>query len=129
MIKELLYKWFGVEEPPCESCETLKMQLSIANHEKQEMLNTILSLAKPSEGNGAAPTVDYEKLKPRMMSWNVRRQMLEAEDRKTAQVQAEQRKAATEATGAPKEPVIDNPRLQSIKDLEAELGIEDKVDA
>jgi hypothetical protein len=80
------------EDKVCKSCETLKEQLAIANIEKRQMLESILSLtAKPAE-NQSSPPVDYEKLKPKMMTWNVRRQMLEAEDRKAAQVLAEQRK-------------------------------------
>lgn len=86
MIKELMYKWFNLEPLPCQSCETLKLQLSIANHEKQELLNTILTFTKPTAREETAPAVDYEKVKPKMMTWNVRRQMLEAEDRKTAQL-------------------------------------------
>lgn len=112
MIKELLYKWFDLEELPCQSCETLKLQLSIANHEKQELLNTILSFTKPSERETTAPAVDYEKVKPKMMTWNVRRQMLEAEDRKAAQLIAEQKKKSI---------------VEQITELEKEVGIESEV--
>jgi len=88
MIKEILYKWFGIEPTPCQSCETLKLQLSIANHEKEQMLNTILSFSQPKEAETSA-AVDYERIKPKMMTWSIRRQMLEAEDRKAAQLLAE----------------------------------------
>ena len=109
MIKLMLYKLFRLEEPPCQSCETLKMQLSIANHEKLEMLNTILSFSKKPEAETPAH-VNLEDIKPKMMTWNVRRQMLEAEDKKTAQLLAEQkRKTITE----------------QISELEEEVGLED----
>lgn len=98
----------------CQSCETLKMQLSIANHEKQEMLNTILSLTKrPDEQT--SPIVEYEKIKPKMMTWNVRKQMLEAEDRKAAMLLAEQKQRT------------DTSRSESIEALEKELGIDEEV--
>jgi len=97
------------ENKICQSCETLKLQLSIANHEKQEMLNTILSLSRPAEREQTSPAVDYEKIKPKMTTWNVRRQMLEAEDRKAAQVLAEQRKKSIK---------------EQIADLEKEVGLE-----
>lgn len=112
MIKELLYKWFNLEPLPCQSCETLKLQLSIANHEKQEMLNTILSFTKPVAREETTPAVDYEKIKPKMMTWNVRRQMLEAEDKKAAQLIAEQKKKSVN---------------EQISELEKEVGIDEEV--
>lgn len=113
MIKQILYKWFKIEPPPCESCETLKMQLAIANHEKEQMLSTILSFNKPVE---SAPTtvIDYEKLRPKMTTWNVRRQMLEAEDRKAAQLLAESKKRSIN---------------EQINELENEVGIGEAKDA
>jgi hypothetical protein len=110
VIKELLCKWFNIETPPCVSCDTLREQLAIANVEKRQLLDSILSLTRPSEQAPAAP-VDYDKLKPRTTTWNVRRQMLEAEDRKQAQVLAEQR------------------RQSEIERLEKELKITEEVKA
>lgn len=109
MIKELMCKWFRVEPFPCQSCETLKLQLSIANDEKRQLLNSIISSTKQHEIE--SPQLDYEKLKPKMMTWNIRRQMLEAEDKKAAQIIAEQKKHAA-----------------AIKDLEKEVGIEKEVE-
>jgi hypothetical protein len=97
------------ENKVCQSCETLKMQLSIANHEKEQMLATILSLSQPQTA-APSPQVDFEKLKPRMTTWNVRKQMLEAEDREKAKILAEQKK---------QKPIADQ-----IADLEKEVGIE-----
>lgn len=75
------------------------------------MLNTILSFSKPA-AETTSPAVDYEKIKPRNMTWNVRRQMLEAEDRKAAQLIAESNK---------------KPITEQIADLEREVGIEQGV--
>jgi hypothetical protein len=108
----------AIDRKVCASCEVLSQQLAIANIEKKQMLETILSFSKPAE-NQSSPPVDYEKLKPRMMTWNVRKQMLEAEDRKAAQVLAEQRKAAEAAK--------ENPRTESIEQLEREVGISEEV--
>lgn len=99
------------ESKVCQSCETLKMQLSIANHEKSELLKSILSLTSKSPEGQAPPTVDYEKLKPQMMTWDVRKRLLEAEDRKAAQLLAERKKKSEE-----------------IAELEKELGVEEGVD-
>lgn len=108
------------ENKVCESCETLKMQLSIANAEKQQMLNSILSFTAPRQENQSSPPVDYEKLKPKMMTWNVRRQMLEAEDRKQAQILAEQKKKDAEAA---KQAPAGQDRTAAIEELEKELGL------
>jgi hypothetical protein len=112
MLRLLLLKLFGIEEPPCQSCETLKLQLSIANHEKAEMLNTILSFTKKEENTVSVAPPNYEELKPKMMTWNVRRQMLEAEDKKTAQLLAEQKRKSVS---------------EQITELEKEVGIEEGV--
>jgi uncharacterized Zn finger protein (UPF0148 family) len=96
----------------CNSCETLKIQLAIANREKEQMLSSILSFTKPAEVNHAPSQVDPKELKPRMMTWNVRKQMLEAEDRKAAQLIADQVKADREA---------------AISKLEEEVGIKEEV--
>jgi hypothetical protein len=88
----------------CQSCETLKVQLAIANDEKRQLLNTILSSVTPIREPVTA--INYEKLSPKATTWNVRKQMLEAEDRKAAQILAEQKKHA-----------------ESIEKLEEEVGV------
>ena len=105
MISELLRKWFNLEREPCRSCETLQMQLSIANDEKRQLLNLIMSSAKSSAP--LSPPVEYEKLAPKAMTWNVRRQLLEQEDRAQAKILAEQKAHAA----------------SSIASLEKELGV------
>ena len=93
----------------CESCETLKMQLSIANQTNEKLLERIFN--KPVE----APPIDTSELKPinqhKAIPWNTRRQMLEAEDRATAKILREQ--AKSEET--------------KIEDLEKELGVAEEL--
>lgn len=96
------------ESKVCASCETLKLQIAIANAEKQALLETIVSFARPAE-HQASPQVEPEHLRPKVMTWNVRRQMLEAEDRKKAQVIQENKK-----------------RDEAIAKLEKETGIEEE---
>lgn len=105
MISELLRKWFNLEREPCRSCETLQMQLSIANDEKRQLLNLIMSSAKSSVP--LPEPINYEKLAPKAMTWNVRRQLLEQEDRAQAKILAEQKAHAA----------------SSIASLEKELGV------
>lgn len=98
------------ESRVCQSCETLKMQLGISNHEKEQLLATILESTRPAHEQPLSP-VDYEKLKPKLMTWNVRRQMLEAEDRAAAKILADQKKKSVS---------------DQIADLEKEVGLESK---
>jgi len=97
----------------CQSCETLKMQLAIANAEKKQMLEALLEKPKDIIEVQKPKTDDKEPL-PRAMSWNVRRQLMEAEDRKSAELMRKQREES-EKLRQPK----------SIKDLEKELEISD----
>ena len=109
LIGELIRKWFNLEREPCRSCETLQMQLSIANDEKRQLLSLIMSSAKSSPP--VSPPIEYEKLAPKAMTWNVRRQLLEQEDRAQAKILAEQKAHAA----------------SSIANLEKELGLEEEV--
>lgn len=101
MVKELLFKWFGLEELPCKSCEVLQRQLEIVNFEKKQLLETILEGNKPKiETVTIAPS---EPIKPRNVSWAVKRQMLEQEDRKRA--------------------ILEREKQEEIEKLEKEVGI------
>lgn len=66
----------------CQSCETLKQQLAEANHEKKLLFDRLL--------NPSVPTIATEPerviTRPTTIPWNVRKHMLEAEDRKQAQL-------------------------------------------
>jgi len=74
------------DERVCLSCETLRQQLEIVNYEKRELLNKLIR--EPE----APIQPDFSQMKPRMIPWNVRRQELEAEDRKRAQLIREKEK-------------------------------------
>lgn len=84
----------------CQSCETLRQQLEIANHEKKQLMDRILAKPEPE----SKPEF-REVTKPRNVPWPVRRQMLEAEDREKARLMREA------------------PQPISTEDLEKELDI------
>lgn len=107
---------FESEVVVCHSCETLKTQLAIANNEKNQLLNTILSFTRKPEESPSV-IVRPENVKPGMMTWRVRKQMLEAEDKKAAELLAEQRKR--------KDVVNEIEKLEK----ELELDTEVKIDA
>ena len=84
MITELLYKWFGLDPRTCETCEVLREQLHRSEAERIDLLNRLLDKDKPE------PVVEREEthvpIQPQFIPWRVRQQMLEAEDRKTAEL-------------------------------------------
>jgi len=70
------------ESRVCPSCETLKSQLEAVNHEKNRLLDRLLTPIV--EATPAQP--EREITKPINIPWNVRRQMLEREDRERAKL-------------------------------------------
>lgn len=71
-------------EVRCESCEILKIQLDRSNIERDKLLFRILE--RPTEVMNEKP-VDITP--PRNIPWNVRKQMLEQEDRMKAKLMRE----------------------------------------
>lgn len=70
----------------CQSCETLKEQLAAANIEKNKLLDLILEKNKVVNEE-PAKEIDYQSVKPKYIPWNVRKELLEAEDRERARIQ------------------------------------------
>lgn len=69
----------------CDSCETLKMQLTIANQEKKILLEKLLEEPKKEEVqeyNGPQSLVP----KGTNVNWKARKQLLEENDRAAARV-------------------------------------------
>ena len=71
-----------VESKVCPSCETLKAQLEMINYENKRLLDRILTPSIKEEV--ARPPVEITR--PTNVPWNVRRQILEAEDREKAKL-------------------------------------------
>jgi len=96
-----MYKWFGLEELPCNTCEVLREQLANSERERRDLLNRLLEPSKLEP-----PSTDkeeYKSITPQFIPWRVKQQMLEAEDRKKAQLMKE--------------------KAQEIEELEKELEI------
>lgn len=90
----------------CPSCEALKEMLATANYEKKQLFDKLM-LEKPPVVDEKPP--EMTQVQPRMIPWRVKRQLLEQEDRKKAEL----------LRNAPK-PDTD------VKDLEQELGVVEK---
>ena len=84
----------------CLSCETLRAQLEISRLENKRLLDRILEKPEPE-----APRAPVEISVPKNIPWNVRKQMLEAEDRERARL------------------LRQAPKPESVEDLEKELDI------
>jgi hypothetical protein len=95
----------------CTSCEVLKLQLNIVNAEKERLLEALLEKPKPDLEPRKLSQDELERVKPKMMTWNMRRQMLEAEDRETAKLMRK------------REESLANLKRKPTDELEKELGV------
>ena len=88
----------------CRSCETLQMEIERLRQENNKLLEYILE--KPKEF--ISPIDEGQKVVlPRSIPWNVRKQMLENEDREKAKLMKRQQE------------------MNPIEKLEQELGVND----
>lgn len=88
----------------CKSCEILNRQLEIISLERKQLLNSILN--RNNESNSPTIQDEPEIVAPKIISWKVKQQMLEAEDRQRAVLM--------------KQAVS-----KSVEELEKELGLTD----
>ena len=84
MIKELVYKWFGLVEKPCETCEVLRQMLANSERERRELLARLLN--PPQAEPVVVEKEEPVPITPQFVPWRVRQQMFEAEDRKRAEL-------------------------------------------
>ena len=83
-ISKVLYKIFGLEPEICPVCEVLREQLHKSDAERKELLQR--ALAPPIQEKEEKPAEEPVPLTPQFIPWRVRQQMLEAEDRKKAEL-------------------------------------------
>lgn len=95
MIKQLFYKWFGIEPQSCLTCEVLRDQLDESNRERRELLARLLEKDK-SEPPVKESVEPPQPITPQYTPWRMRRQMLEQEDRRTAQLMKDKAKEIAE---------------------------------
>jgi hypothetical protein len=78
----------------CESCDTLRRQLEIRNHEYDLLLNRLLAKPEPV----VEDKTPVEVSRPRNIPWRVRQQELEAADRERARLLKDAPKPVSELT-------------------------------
>lgn len=102
---------------PCKSCETLKAQLNIANHEKEVMTQTLLDLLKPQVQE--LPSREVVPVATNLQTWSRRRAILETQDREAARIATE-----SKLVGKPDSIKVEIGPTRSVEELEKELGVE-----
>ena len=76
-------KEIEIADKVCQSCETLRQQLDIANYEKKLLLDKLLTKPEPEPERLQAPEPVFKPVNS--LPWPARRQILEREDRAKAQ--------------------------------------------
>ena len=83
----LLLRLLGIKDYEiCQSCETLKGQLALANAEKKELTETLLRMLNPKVVEQVE--VHPSQVKPSLAIWSRRQAALEQADRERATVLA-----------------------------------------
>lgn len=107
MIKELLYKWFGLDNS-CLTCQVLQERLDSSERERKQLLDKVLELSSPKkEVEPEIKKEDLVPIMPQVVPWRVRQHMLEQEDRAKALLLRDKQK--------------------EIADLEKETGVKQEV--
>jgi hypothetical protein len=96
MIKELLYKWFGLEDKPCSTCEVLQRELENERREKERLLDRLLMPKVETQ-----PAMEISEMKPlptsrKFIPHAVRQQMMDQEDRKSLELMQKKQKEIKE---------------------------------
>jgi len=84
MFKQLMYKWFGLTDTLCETCEVLREQLHKSDAERRDLLLRLLDSGKVEPPS--IPTEELRPITPQYTPWRVKQQMMEQEDRVKAKL-------------------------------------------
>ncbi len=98
----------------CEACETLKLQLALANEERKFLIQKLTKEPEVIEEK-QIDTSNLRPLMPSRMNWNTRRQQLESEDRAAAKIINEKNKELKANSG----------KTLSVHEIEKELGVQE----
>ncbi len=94
----------------CPSCETLKLQLEIANNERAELLKTMLGLVKPEViQHPIVPVKPF--INKGGIPWAIRKKGLEEKDREEMRIKNELKNQNVKTDS-------------SVEELEKELGVD-----
>ena|SRR5688572_1810406 len=96
MIKELIYKWFHIEEPICRTCEVLQRELETIRRERDTLLNKILNPPVPE-----LPKMEETETKPvplgrRHIPYQIRQQLMQKNDEHSLKLMQDHKKKVAE---------------------------------
>lgn len=111
------------KESICESCEYLKMQIAREQELNRELMEKLTD--KPEPMVIAEPKVQVPI--PKFIPWKVRKQMLEAEDRRTAQVLKDKQNEMQQALRQTENPNIQGPVVAPDDDPDV-IALEQEMD-
>jgi len=99
--------------PSCSKCEVLESQLLFERAQNQQLIQNLINLTNPIKEEPAKRNVELKPIHTVGIPWRVKQQMMEEEDKKSAQLKREKEleKEANKLT---------------TEELEKELGIPDK---
>lgn len=101
------------EDKQCMNCDLLRQLLAEERFEKNRLLAIIAPSPSTDIGRTEpAPAIPIKQ--PNFVPWRIRQQMLEADDRRKAQIVADKEKEIKETSL----------KIESIEDIEKELGID-----
>lgn len=83
------------EAKVCPTCEVFASQLELANYQNKQLLSTIERMNNPTP-LVVPETTAVEPIQPRTVPWSIRRNILEGEDRKKAELMRSAAKESTE---------------------------------
>jgi hypothetical protein len=109
------------ENKVCESCETLRRELEIAHHEKQLLIDALNPKQVVSNEN-----TNVTQMRPKRVPWSVRRNELEIEARREAQLKARKNEEMSKPTVVTIPPIVAAETI-SIEELEKELGVVEEI--
>jgi len=122
----LLLRLVGIKDfDTCKSCETLKQQLELANHEKKELMETLIQLTRPNVVVPTGETKILTQVPGVAGSFGRRRAALENMHRKRDEVIKTSPFIAQVHDNHDK-PFVKDVSPQSIEAVEAQLGLIDE---
>jgi len=123
-LLEFIRNWMNTRwerKSYCKSCEILKEQLALANHDKRVLMERFV-LTKPEMP--AILTETPQAIQPKIVPWRVQRELLEAEDRaKAATIRRQQEDAKKANKTGELSDTVENHSI-SVSELEKELGVQ-----
>lgn len=94
----------------CPTCDVYRVQLDLANYDKKKLLELIEKMNNPPVAEEKEPPLEVKPIQSRSVPWNVRKNMLETED-----------KLAAEKLRAKAAEIKDD--SEKLDDLEKEVGV------